>query len=220
MSDAQPLVLITGASSGIGQALAERFHQAGYRLALVARRGDVINAWARSKGWAPSTWQAYSADVQNLPAMSETGRQCMANQGVPDIVIANAGISVGIDTRFAEDLDVMRRTFETNVLGMAATFQPFSCCHVRASLRNAGRGCEHGCHQRTSGARGVLRQQGGRCELLREPAGGNALAGSESGDSGAWLCRHAIDSPQPLSHAVFDVLQSICCACFSCNQAK
>ena len=41
-----PLVFITGASSGIGQALAARFYQAGYRLALVARRTAEIESWA------------------------------------------------------------------------------------------------------------------------------------------------------------------------------
>ena len=56
---------------------------------------------------------------------SAAGRACIAAQGVPDVVIANAGISVGIDTAEFADLDVMRATFETNNLGMAATFQPF-----------------------------------------------------------------------------------------------
>ena len=41
------------------------------------------------------------------------------------MVIANAGISVGVDTADPQDLEVMRATLETNVLGMAATFQPF-----------------------------------------------------------------------------------------------
>jgi len=47
---AGPLVFITGASSGIGQALAARFYESGWRLALVARRSDETAAWARSLG--------------------------------------------------------------------------------------------------------------------------------------------------------------------------
>jgi NADP-dependent 3-hydroxy acid dehydrogenase YdfG len=43
---------------------------------------------------------------------------------VPDVVIANAGISIGMDTAVREDLDVMARTFATNNLGLAATFPP------------------------------------------------------------------------------------------------
>jgi short-subunit dehydrogenase len=53
------------------------------------------------------------------------GRDCIARQGVPDVVIANAGISVGMDTAVRDDIDVMARTFATNNIGMAATFQPF-----------------------------------------------------------------------------------------------
>ena len=46
-------------------------------------------------------------------------------QGLPDVVIANAGISVGMDTSVRDDIDVMARTFATNNIGMAATFHPF-----------------------------------------------------------------------------------------------
>ena len=49
----------------------------------------------------------------------------MARQGVPDVVIANAGISIGVDTARREDLDVMARILATNVMGVAATFGPF-----------------------------------------------------------------------------------------------
>lgn len=120
-----PLVFITGASSGIGQALAARFHRAGYRLALVARRAAEVQAWAEGARFEPSTFRVYGADVRNVAAITGAGRACIATQGVPDVVIANAGISVGIDTAVYEDLEVMRATFETNNIGLTATFQPF-----------------------------------------------------------------------------------------------
>lgn len=44
------LVFITGASSGIGQALALRYHQAGWRLALAARRVPEMQAWLEAQG--------------------------------------------------------------------------------------------------------------------------------------------------------------------------
>jgi short-subunit dehydrogenase len=53
------------------------------------------------------------------------GKQCLQSQGTPDVVIANAGISVGIDTAVRSDLDVMAQVFATNNLGLAATFHPF-----------------------------------------------------------------------------------------------
>ena len=122
---ASALVLITGASSGIGQALALRFHRAGYRLALVARRIDEIKKWADAHQLSADSYQIYSADVSDIDSIVRAGQDCLARQGLPDVVIANAGISVGIDTAVRADLDVMARTFATNNLGMAATFHPF-----------------------------------------------------------------------------------------------
>ncbi len=120
-----PLALITGASSGIGQALALRYHQAGHRLALVARRTTEVEAWAVAQGIAAPRYAVYAADVRDLVAITAVGRRCIAEQGLPDVVIANAGISIGMDTAEFDDLEVMRATFETNNLGLAATFQPF-----------------------------------------------------------------------------------------------
>jgi short-subunit dehydrogenase len=120
-----PLVFITGASSGIGQALATRYHQAGYRLALVARRGAELTLWAQQQGWSSDGFAVYAADVRDVNSIVAAGRECIAAQGMPDVVIANAGISVGMDTAEFADLAVMRETFETNNIGLAATFHPF-----------------------------------------------------------------------------------------------
>ena len=120
-----PLVFITGASSGIGQALAARYYRAGYRLALVARRTAEVQAWAQAQRFDAARVAVYSADVRDVAAITGAGRACLAAHGVPEAVIAAAGISVGMDTAVFGDLDVMRATFETNNLGLAATFQPF-----------------------------------------------------------------------------------------------
>jgi short-subunit dehydrogenase len=120
-----PLAFITGASSGIGQALAERFARAGYRLALVARRSAELQAWADAQGYGPDRCRVYAADVADTGSIVGAGQACIAAQGLPDVVIANAGISVGMDTAEREDIDVMARTFATNNTGLAATFHPF-----------------------------------------------------------------------------------------------
>jgi short-subunit dehydrogenase len=126
-----PLVFITGASSGIGQALAASFCDAGYRLALVARRTAEIESWANARQLSTDRYQIYSADVAQTDSIVAAGNACIARQGLPDVVIANAGISVGIDTAERADLDVLAQTFATNNVGLAATFHPF----VRAMVR-------------------------------------------------------------------------------------
>ena len=120
-----PLVFITGASSGIGAALALRFARAGYRLALLARRGEEIADAMRRAGVDAGRFAVLPADVRDLDAVAGAAASCLASQGLPDVVIANAGISIGMDTADREDLEVMRAIFETNVIGIAATFQPF-----------------------------------------------------------------------------------------------
>jgi short-subunit dehydrogenase len=119
------LVFITGASSGIGQALAWRYRQAGWRLALAARRTDEIEQWARAQNLAADDYRVYGADVADTDAIVAAGRACIAQQGLPDVVIANAGISIGMDTAVRADIDVMARTFAVNNVGLAATFHPF-----------------------------------------------------------------------------------------------
>ncbi len=119
------LVFITGASSGIGQALALRYHQAGWRLALAARRVSEMQAWLTQQGISAQDARCYSADVSQPDSIISAAKACMTEMGVPDVVIANAGISVGMDTRIEADLTVLQQVMNTNVLGMAATFHPF-----------------------------------------------------------------------------------------------
>jgi short-subunit dehydrogenase len=122
---AAPLAFITGASSGIGQALAACCVRAGWRVALVARRVEPLQALAQAQGLGPERCGVYRADVADVDSIVAAGRACIETQGLPDLVIASAGISVGMDTALREDLDVMRDVYATNNLGMAATFHPF-----------------------------------------------------------------------------------------------
>ncbi len=119
------LVFITGASSGIGQALAWRFYQAGYSLALVARRIAEVQAWLEEREIEAVRCQIYKADVALVDSIVAAAEACLQQQGLPDVVIASAGISVGVDTAQRADIDVIARTFAINNTGTAASFHPF-----------------------------------------------------------------------------------------------
>lgn len=119
------LVLITGASSGIGQTMALEYARNGYRLALVARRADAMKSWLIPNKISEDSYVIYSVDVSNIDDMAALAKTCLAQQGIPDVVIANAGISMGVDSSVRADLDVMARILNTNVMGVAATFGPF-----------------------------------------------------------------------------------------------
>lgn len=105
--------------------MALRFHQAGWRLALVARRALDVQKWAETQLLLPASFAVYSADVTDINSIIAASQACIARQGLPDVVVANAGVSIGMDTAEREDLEVMRLTFATNNLGVAASFHTF-----------------------------------------------------------------------------------------------
>ena len=115
-------VVITGASSGIGEALAVYYAAKGATLALVARRAEVLAALNERLGGRHA---CYALDVSDAPALHAAATDFIARFGSPDIIIANAGVSAGTLTECEEDLAVFRRVMDTNVFGMAATFAPF-----------------------------------------------------------------------------------------------
>jgi hypothetical protein len=115
-------VFLTGASSGIGAALAAEFARRGATLGLVARRKEALDALIAT---LPGRHLAYGVDVTDSEAIIAAGRAFEASTGGADVVVANAGISVGVRTEYHEDLAQFRRVFATNVLAMAETFHPF-----------------------------------------------------------------------------------------------
>ena len=115
-------VFITGASSGIGEALAVYYAGKGATLGLAARRADVLGALNQRLGGGHA---CYALDVADAPALHDAAGDFIARFGAPDIVIANAGVSAGTLSEYEEDLAVFRRIMDINVYGMAATFAPF-----------------------------------------------------------------------------------------------
>jgi len=129
-------VFLTGASSGLGHAFARHYAARGARLGLVARRGETLAALCAE---LPGEHLALPADVGDAAALQHAAARFVERIGLPDIVIANAGVSVGTLTEHAEDLDAFARVLRTNVHGMVASFQPFAgAMRARGSGRLVG----------------------------------------------------------------------------------
>ncbi len=116
-------VFITGASAGIGEALARHYATPESCLGLAARRGEQLERIARD---LPGNVAVYPLDVTDTDALSRAAADFAARFGPPDIVIANAGISVGTRGGEPQDIAKLQRILGTNVVGLAATLSAFA----------------------------------------------------------------------------------------------
>ena len=124
-------VIISGASSGLGSALARHYAGMGATLGLIARRADLLEALAQN--YRVHRFMRLMCAMRG--AMQAAAQDFMRRHGCPDIVIANAGISRGTLTEYAEDSEVFEGILATNVLGMVNLFQPFI-----SAMQAAGQG--------------------------------------------------------------------------------
>jgi NAD(P)-dependent dehydrogenase (short-subunit alcohol dehydrogenase family) len=129
-------LVITGASGGLGLALAQHYLEQGAVVGVIARRASLLQSLA---GQFPGRVFPYALDVRDAPALQAAAQDFIAQAGVPDIVIANAGVSTGTLTEHAEDIEVFRQVMDINVLGMVKTFQPFISA-MRAAVSSHGKG--------------------------------------------------------------------------------
>jgi short-subunit dehydrogenase len=91
-------------------------------LGLVGRDQQRLDALATELAGDSAV---YVADVRDSRSLQQAAQHFMQRFGLPDIVIANAGVSSGTLTEQAEHLATFRAIMEINVLGMVHTFQPF-----------------------------------------------------------------------------------------------
>src|SRR3954467_2501771 len=120
-------VVITGASSGIGEALSRHYAAQDSILGLISRR----QAGAGLSG----TVVSYSVDVTEVAGLERAAADFVARFGAPDLVIANAGVGVGTHSDELADIEKLRRVLDINVTGLAATLAAFA-----PAMRKAGRG--------------------------------------------------------------------------------
>jgi len=121
-------VVITGASSGIGEALARHYASEGNVLGLISRRPPGAQGLA-------GTIVPYPLDVTDVPALERAASDFISRFGAPDLVIANAGIGKGTSGEDLGDMELLRRTLDVNVVGLAATLAAFA-----PAMRKAGSG--------------------------------------------------------------------------------
>jgi short-subunit dehydrogenase len=146
-------VFITGASSGIGAALAKRYAELGATLGLVARRESVLQELAASLP-NPERHKLYALDVTDHAALALAATDFIQTCGGADVVIANAGISQGTLTEYSEDLEVFERIILLNVVATAATFAPFIAA-MKAQAQAGNRDCRLVGIGSVSGIRGL-----------------------------------------------------------------
>ena len=120
----QKHVLITGASSGIGRALALRYARERARLSLFGRDATRLEATVEACRAAGATVESFSVDVRDRDAMAQATAKAQAT-GPFDIVVANAGVSTGpMAGEILENPDAVRATFAINVIGLLNTVEP------------------------------------------------------------------------------------------------
>jgi short-subunit dehydrogenase len=125
-------VVISGASSGIGEALARHYAGPDSVLGLMARRADLLGNLKNSLAGTVAT---YPLDITDSKAIAAAAQDFIGRFGAPELVIANAGISIGTVAEDIDDVVKLRRVLDVNVAGLAATLGAFA-----PAMRKAGRG--------------------------------------------------------------------------------
>ena len=177
------VVIVTGASSGIGEAAARRLARGGARVVITARRQDRLDALARELDPAGTNVLAVAGDVTSEADRKRLVEVTLAKFGRIDALVNNAGYG----TRGPVELvpvDLIRRNFETNLFSLIALTQL-----VLPQMRAQGSGCivnigsvagriarplssvydstKHALEAITDGLRGELKPFGIRVTLIR-----------------------------------------------------
>ncbi len=118
------IIFISGASSGIGKALALAYADQGAVLGLTARREKLLGAVARECTDLGGTVQIYPLDVCDQNACQSAAESFLRTAGGIDIVLANAGVG-GHDGIIDGDANVINNILRTNILGVTNTLVPF-----------------------------------------------------------------------------------------------
>jgi NAD(P)-dependent dehydrogenase (short-subunit alcohol dehydrogenase family) len=124
-----PVMVVTGASTGVGKAVALRFAEEGYRVCALARSVDKLDALAMERSDAIV---AYPTDVTDSDQVEQTFAEILEDHGRIDILVNNAGVTTGGKP---VDFAMIDRIIDTNLKGtMYCTFAALP------AMREHGRG--------------------------------------------------------------------------------
>ena len=129
------VVIITGASSGIGEAAARRLARAGAKLVIVARRADRLEALARELDPSGERVLAVVADVTDDPGRRRLVDEALRRHGRIDALVNHAGYGTRGPVELVP-MELIRRNFETNLFALITLIQ-LVVPHLRA--RGSGR---------------------------------------------------------------------------------
>lgn len=139
----KPLILITGASAGIGAAVARRFAKEKYRLALTARRLDRLSQLQKE---LDTEVFIYGLDVRSSESVLATFQMIEEEHGPLEILVNNAGLGFGLEPAYEGKLEEWDQCVETNVNGLLYCTKaalPFMVKHNKGHIINLGSVAAH-----------------------------------------------------------------------------
>jgi NAD(P)-dependent dehydrogenase (short-subunit alcohol dehydrogenase family) len=133
------VTVVTGASQGLGHAIAEQFVKEGAHVAICARDGALLETVRRQLGELANSGQrvlAYPGDVSSRDQMQELFRRTEQEIGLVDVLVNNAGVYGPKGPSEAVDLEEWSRALEINLLG---TFIPTRLAIAQMKKKGAGK---------------------------------------------------------------------------------
>ena len=112
------IALITGATSGIGEACARKFAQGGYDLIITARREDILNTLKAELEATGAKVKTLVFDVRDANAAKNAVESLEGEWQKIDVLINNAGLALGLDKEYEGNIDEWSTMIDTNIKGL------------------------------------------------------------------------------------------------------
>jgi short-subunit dehydrogenase len=118
-------LFVTGASTGLGQGLADHYARAGAHLGLVARRESLLRDLEKEWTARGARVEVYAGDVADSEFMAHSAQAFVAAAGGVDLVFANAGVGIASHHVLEGDAREIAWLMNVNVIGVTNTVVPF-----------------------------------------------------------------------------------------------